>query len=543
MYPGADNDKNFFLRCGRRSTFCCARPPTKRSKPTTSNRRQSADIYTILAIHHTFEPPRIAHRSWDPVCDPCNPCDPLPPSMASQSSPSLAQAADTTQQKRIHSLIVDTGPLIKNEPALSTLIAQAEQIYTIPSVITEIKDEATRSRVQTTLIPFLKLRSPRPESIKFITDFARRTGDLEVLSKPDIHLLALSYELEIERNHGDWRIKKTPGQKHLNGKPPGAEKDKNEAENDTKKSALDEQAQAAENVADPSSDGAPQEESTADPTSQETSSEPAPVADVPEDPVETKLGELSLEQAPAQSSAATVHPAEAVEQAQEVETIEAEDDEDDEDGWITPSNLKKHQAKDSAAAAAPSEAIQGTLQAALLTSDFAMQNVALRMNLNLVSPSNMSRIKQLKTWVLRCYGCFHWTRQMDRQFCPKCGQATLTRTSCSTDSSGNMRLHLKKNFQYNKRGNVYSIPKPVHGTANGRQANVQGGGKNNWGTGLILTEDQKEYTRKAEEDRRARQRDLMDEDYLPNIVSGERTGGHGRIRVGAGRNVNAKKRR
>lgn len=42
-------------------------------------------------------------------------------------------------QKRIHSLVVDTGPLIKNEPALSTLIAQAEQIYTIPSVLSEIK--------------------------------------------------------------------------------------------------------------------------------------------------------------------------------------------------------------------------------------------------------------------------------------------------------------------------------------------------------------------------------------------------------------------
>lgn len=155
----------------------------------------------------------------------------------------------------------------------------------------------------------------------------------------------------------------------------------------------------------------------------------------------------------------------------------------------------------------------------------------------------MSRIKQLKTWVLRCYGCFNVTRQMDRQFCPKCGQATMTRTSSSTDSEGNMRLHLKKNFQYNKRGNVYSIPKPTHGSANGKLANVGGGGKNHWGADLILAEDQKEYSRKTAEDRRARQRDLMDEDYLPNLLTGERTGGHGRIRVGAGRNVNAKKRR
>lgn len=132
---------------------------------------------------------------------------------------------------------------------------------------------------------------------------------------------------------------------------------------------------------------------------------------------------------------------------------------------------------------------------------------------------------------------------MDRQFCPKCGQATLTRTSSSTDANGNTRLHLKKNFQYNKRGDVYSIPKPTHGSANGKLANVGGGGKGHWGSGLILAEDQKEYSRKAAEDRRARQKDLMDEDYLPNLLSGERTGGHGRIRVGAGRNVNSKKRK
>lgn len=170
------------------------------------------------------------------------------------------------------------------------------------------------------------------------------------------------------------------------------------------------------------------------------------------------------------------------------------------------------------------------------------QNVALRINLHLVSPSNLSRITKLKTWVLRCYGCFTVTRQMQKQFCPKCGQATLTRTSCSTDAAGNTRLHLKKNFQYNKRGNVYSVPKPVHGSASGKLSNVQGGGKKGWGRDLILAEDQKEYIQKTEEDRRARYRDIMDEDYLPGILTGDRTGGHGRIKVGAGRSVNAKKR-
>ncbi|KAG6356400.1 hypothetical protein INS49_015788 [Diaporthe citri] len=452
------------------------------------------------------------------------------------------QSAAAQGQKRIHSLVVDTGPLIKNEPALSTLISEAEEIYTIPSVLSEIKDEATRARVQTTLLPFLKLRSPRPQSIKFITDFSRRTGDLEVMSKPDIHLLALCYELEIERNGGDWRIRNNPTQKGLNGKPPAQgepaseKKGSNEGEVESKleELRLGDQAKtlapAAEQQVTETPVQAEPQVPAAQPASEPTAEESATEESAsPEKNEKVAAGEVVKDQ---------VQP----EAAQEADDAEPEASDDDSDGWITPSNLKKKQAEDSQVST-PSEMIETTLQAALLTSDFAMQNVALRINLFLVSPSNLSRIKKLKTWVLRCYGCFNVTRQMDKQFCPKCGQATLTRTSCSTDSSGKMQLHLKRNFQYNKRGNVYSIPKPVHGTANGKMAGVQGGGKGHWGKDLILAEDQREYQRRADEDRRQRQRDLMDEDYLPNLVTGERTGGHGRIKVGAGRNVNAKKRR
>lgn len=58
--------------------------------------------------------------------------------MDAQDSPAPA-AQGPSSAKRIHNLVVDTGPLIKNEPALSTLLSQADEIYTIPSVLTEIK--------------------------------------------------------------------------------------------------------------------------------------------------------------------------------------------------------------------------------------------------------------------------------------------------------------------------------------------------------------------------------------------------------------------
>jgi RNA-binding protein NOB1 len=211
---------------------------------------------------------------------------------------------------------------------------------------------------------------------------------------------------------------------------------------------------------------------------------------------------------------------------------------DDDEGWITPSNLKKYQQKDGTLST-DSEDEPQTMQAATITSDFAMQNVLLRMNLNLVSPS-LQRIRQLKTWVLRCHACFHITKDMAKQFCPRCGKPTLMRTSSSTDKDGNFKVHLKKNMQWNTRGNVYSIPKPVAGSSNGKLVN--GGGKGGWGQGLILAEDQKEYVNAMVGARRKKEQDLMDEDYLPSILTGERGRPGRKPKVGAGKNVNSRRR-
>ncbi|KAB5547415.1 20S-pre-rRNA D-site endonuclease NOB1 [Coniochaeta sp. 2T2.1] len=468
------------------------------------------------------------------------------PTTATDATPSQNPVVKSSTTKPIHSLVLDTGPLIKNEISISTLIAQAEKLYTIPSVISEIRDEATRSRLNTTLLPFLTLRSPAPASVKFVVDFARRTGDLAVLSKPDIHLIALTYELECERNGGDWRLRKEPGQKGTNGSPPGmttehAATTLNEEFQTPKEETVGE---AAENADTPGT-GEPADETKPEPTT-----EPEAGLTVTEDVVnEASFGveNLTLAEATAPPSATTSSSTDAAAPSPSAAPLEAEaeaeaaDSEDsDGEGWITPSNLKKHQAKE--ADPASYKDTQSVLEAALLTSDHAMQNVAMRINLNLVGGASCTRITRVKTWVLRCHGCFQVTRQTDKQFCPSCGQPTLTRTACSTDSKGNFRVHLKRNYQFNKRGNVYSIPKPVHGTSNGKIAAVQGGGKKGWGKELILAEDQKEYTKQIVEDRRARTRDIMDEDYLPDLLTGRRNVGGGRPKVGAGRNVNSKKR-
>ncbi|GJC90812.1 20S-pre-rRNA D-site endonuclease nob1 [Colletotrichum liriopes] len=458
------------------------------------------------------------------------------------AAPAVASPTAPEERKPIHALVLDTGPLIKNDPPVSTLLAQADELYMLPSIIEEIRDVNTRTRVETTLMPFVKIRSPRPDSVKFVSNFARRSGDLEVLSRPDLHLLALTYELELEKNGGDQRLRKEPGQRVANAKTPSSEVSETKPEvgadgepqekHDAEEDAAAEPAQSLEGVSLEQSAEATQSENLQDATTEASSSgaaaaaaAAAATAEITQDMANLEVDDKSTSE-PAISVVADANEAQG-------------EGSDSEDGWITPSNVKKHKEKDSKLLQPTAPAID--IKVGILTSDYAMQNVALRIGLNLLSPS-MSRITQLKTWVLRCHGCFQVCKKMDRQFCPSCGQATLIRTSCTTEEDGTFKIHLKRNFQWNKRGNVFSIPKPVAGTASGK-LNKHAGGKNNWGTNLIFAEDQKEYEKAVGENQRARRRDLMDEDYLPSILTGDRQSANGKVKLGPGRNINGRKRR
>lgn len=480
------------------------------------------------------------------------------------------------QKKPVHTLVLDTGAIIRNEPSVSTLIGQSESLITVPAIISEIRDATTRSRVETTLMPFLKLRTPTAASMKFVTDFARRTGDLAVLSKPDLQIIALTYEIDCERNGGDWRLKKMPGQKQVNGAPP--------TKNESKEQAPAEQVAGTQPKPFAPAPAAPwaklagggSERPThieADKTGQsavvtekvEPATEVEPETSIPDGEEKTdggvaldstpdmtdRFAEIALEDTPqptepqpaADSEAPKIEPTQTQATTDSAEAeAEAESDahsSDDGGGWITPSNLKRKQAADNTTSSkleitTPEE----SLQVAVLTTDYAMQNVLLQIGLHLISPS-LHRIRHLKTHILRCQACFQTTKEMSRQFCSKCGKPTLTKVSCSTSANGEFKLHLKRNFQFNNKGERYSIPKAVHGSANGR---VKGAGKGHWGNELILAEDQKEYQRAVGVERKTRERGLMDEDYLPGILTGERGRMGGRIKVGAGRNVNSKKR-
>ncbi|MCJ1365772.1 Nin1 binding protein [Acarospora aff. strigata] len=434
--------------------------------------------------------------------------------------------------KSIHSIVLDAGPILRNEPPVSSLLAQSETLFSVPSVINEIRDAAARSRLETTLLPFLVLRSPEDQSVKIITDFARRTGDLNVLSKPDIQILALAYELECERNGGNWRLRSVPGQKRLNGAPPRPV-ERSPLNLKDQAPELSTELNTSEKVPDVKVEPTPIDANPALEQSEaleEANQDDYPTSGTKEVQTTEQVSELSLYSL-ALEPISTSHTPE----AQRGSLVS---DDSDSEGWITPSNFKKHQSADLKAAGAPSSST-GLMQVATITTDFAMQNVLLQMNLNLLSPS-LRRIRHLKTYILRCHACFQQTKEMDKQFCPRCGKPTLMRVACSTMHNGEFQVHLKKNMQWNTRGDRYSIPKPVSGSANGKV--THGGGSKGWGQGLILAEDQKEYVQAMQVKGRRKERNLMDEDYLPSILTGDRHRLGGRIKVGAGRTINSRKR-
>jgi len=197
------------------------------------------------------------------------------------------------------------------------------------------------------------------------------------------------------------------------------------------------------------------------------------------------------------------------------QTAYEEEDDDDEGGWITVDTLQS--LKSSGSIHFPSSATKNNKsttasntttkpntnpnqkknklppkpqRSAIVTTDYAMQNIILQMNLSLLSLNASTTITQLKSWILRCQACFLLlpTQQTDetipRIFCPKCGNAhTLQRISCKVNANtGRLILFRTKNPKKLNgvvRGMKYSVPKPNK--------------KNRFNGDLLMREDQLFY--------------------------------------------------
>ncbi|GAA5924178.1 rRNA-binding endoribonuclease [Sporobolomyces koalae] len=438
-----------------------------------------------------------------------------------QPTASLASAPS------VKHLIVDSSPLLT--APLSSLRGIATHYLVTPDVVHELRDKNGRNVLDEAALQLpadslpqdsepdvddemlrkhdgFQVREPTAEAIAKITAFARKTGDIAVLSATDIRVLALCLTLELEEN-GTWRVRDHPGQvltgppkEDAKSKTAGSTKGDDETKEENKVelvASVDEAADKLESlqVADPTPEkvsAAPSSKDTLEPSS----SQDLPTASTSTLPPSTDAGPSASsaeeESVPSHSTdePAPEHPAEAEEQ----------DDGDDSDAestsssgsWITPSNIHSHKVKDLGLFSAPStsktqQKPRTILKAAVLTGDFAMQNVGLQMGLNVLG-SGGKRVKEVRTWVLRCHACFKLCKNPEKRFCPSCGGPTLLRTSITYVPSTPQNpqgyiLHLKQNYNYRLRGTQYSLPTPQMGKAGGQGKKAE----------PVLREDQKEW--------------------------------------------------
>lgn len=161
--------------------------------------------------------------------------------------------------------------------------------------------------------------------------------------------------------------------------------------------------------------------------------------------------------------------------------------------WITPENIGQIKQKD--LLHLPEEQLTSLEQVeplTCMTADFALQNVLLQLKVPVCAPDGL-KVKQLKSWVLRCHACFWYTSDQTRRFCDKCGGPTLIRTSYALDSkTGIPHFFLARHFQFNIRGTKYSTALPE----GGRKADI------------ILREDQKEYQKAVKAQARAENKEM-----------------------------------
>ena len=99
--------------------------------------------------------------------------------------------------------VVDANAIVKGQNAITSK-DQFKELVTTSEVISEIKDENARLRLQND--PnwmHLCVSEASEETVALVKQFARLTGDIGALSEPDIKVIALALTLEQEKCNGD----------------------------------------------------------------------------------------------------------------------------------------------------------------------------------------------------------------------------------------------------------------------------------------------------------------------------------------------------
>lgn len=468
----------------------------------------------------------------------------------------MADSVANLNEPKVQSLVLDATPLITQH--VSTLQQYAKQFFTTPTVFKEIKDEHARRNLEL-WGDKLVLRHPKNEYIKKVSDFAKLTGDYAVLSANDIHIIALTYELEVELNHGDWRLRKFPGEKlqYSTKKVKEVPSEVAAKEEEAPREIVDEAAKTEPKKKQRRRGGKKQRAKREAALQAELDAE-VPEEENPENEVNETIQKLDGLEINEEEENQQVNQ----EGQQSQDLSEDYDDSDDDGDWIDQDNLLQEMIKDTGEKIENQSLSNSAtkIKCALSTQDFAVQNVSIQIGLNLMNTLSGLQIKRVRNYMLRCYACFRMTPfpkdGKPKHFCSHCGGQTLLRVAVSVDArTGDVTPHLKANFEWHKRGDRYSLASPLSKASQkrlGKKGFVHNkSNKQKEFEEPILREDQKEYAKAVKDDdwlRRQNEKVLNDwigggsaDNFIsPFAVQGFRSNG---VKVGKGKFVNSSRRK
>eukprot|EP01097_Dermamoeba_algensis_P001515 TRINITY_DN1570_c0_g1_i2.p1 TRINITY_DN1570_c0_g1~~TRINITY_DN1570_c0_g1_i2.p1 ORF type:complete len:391 (+),score=100.65 TRINITY_DN1570_c0_g1_i2:24-1196(+) len=325
--------------------------------------------------------------------------------VSTQSTGLFAAMTDATPPKspiadrpKLKALVIDSGAIIRGVKFEN----YAESFFTVPSVISEIRDLKARMFLDT--FPWeIKQEEPDSESMKEVIAFSKKTGDFSVLSPTDMKVLALTLKLS---KQADTRFAPKPA---TPSPSPSVSPSTASPSNDSNSSSIPTTATAS---------------ATKPPSPSTSPSSPSP----------------STSTSPSPSPAA---PPPAIE-------------DDGEGEWITPENIVAVTTKLNAKKL--SQVNTEMHKVGCITGDFAMQNVLLQMKLHLISYDGLV-IRQARSYVLSCEACFKTTKDVTKIFCPSCGNQTLYRLAVTVTETGVIYHHNKNRKPIKGQSGPLPLPK------------------------------------------------------------------------------------
>ncbi|TDH70408.1 hypothetical protein CCR75_000378 [Bremia lactucae] len=399
---------------------------------------------------------------------------------ASSTADPMPQLLTPEKAKKVLHLVIDSGAIIKG----TNLAGLAENFWTVPDVLNEIRDKKSRGILER--LPFsLHTREPSAEAMKAVVDFSRKTGDFSYLSLTDLRVMALSYQLEVESNNSD-HLRSSPSlsqtvTRAANGKIIGGSQPTIPCKyygtsmgckygNECRFTHVDTENANVENGAEiPKKKIAIPCRFLNTPEGCKYGNDCSFFHDILEATEGTTSEASKVTDDEGTDAGAIPVINENIRNADVKSRImgglgassNAGAADDDGKNWITEDNMNKF-------TTSPFgdchnfEEIATRLPVACITTDYSMQNVMLQIGLRLLSLEGML-IKRVKQWILRCVACFTTSTEMDRLFCPKCGNSTLERVSYSLDRDGHMTFYTRASRPTKLLGTKFSLPKPKGG--------------------------------------------------------------------------------